>query len=233
MTTLGSFKVNSPGIVSVISKNPLKQALFSRNFADVLEIRFDKICESILKSKKLIQEIKVNTGLPCIVTNRSHEEGGNFEGSEKERVKFLIELIPFADAVDIELSTDKVLRNEVIKCAKENGLSVIISSHDFLNTPDIEIMKAILNKSFKEGADIAKIAVMPNSIKDVLNLLAVTLDMKEVGSVCTISMGEIGKHSRIIASLYGSVLTYGTPDNAVAPGQYNIKELRALHSMIR
>jgi len=58
-------------------------------------------------------------------------------------------------------------------------------------------MDVIIHESLEAGADIAKLAVMPGSLTDVLRLLEVTLLSK--GPVCTISMGETGKHSRVIA----------------------------------
>ncbi|CAG0981854.1 partial 3-dehydroquinate dehydratase, partial [Methanosarcinales archaeon] len=46
------------------------------------------------------------------------------------------------------------------------------------------------------------------------------------GQVCAIAMGEIGKHSRVMAPLYGSVMTYGYVDIPVAPGQLRVDELK-------
>jgi len=39
-------------------------------------------------------------------------------------------------------------------------------------------------------------------------------------------MGNIGKHSRIMAPIYGSLLTYGYVRNPVAPGQMRVDEIR-------
>jgi len=81
--------------------------------------------------------------------------------------------------------------------AKNSGKTVIISTHDFQSTPGNEVMEGVIRASLDAGADIAKLAVMPNSLQDVLRLLDVTL--KANGPVCTIAMGEKGKHSRVIA----------------------------------
>jgi 3-dehydroquinate dehydratase-1 len=61
-------------------------------------------------------------------------------------------------------------------------------------------------------------------------LLDATLHAK--GPVCTISMGATGKHSRIIAPVYGSVMTYGYVDTPTAPGQLRIDELKNVLNMI-
>jgi len=97
-------------------------------------------------------------------------------------------------------------------------------------------MKTILEEMFLAGADIAKLAVMPQSMEDTLNLLRVTLDFKNAGkSVCTIAMGSQGKHTRVVAPLYGSVLTYASieSDAASAPGQLPVDELKKTMEMLK
>ena len=46
------------------------------------------------------------------------------------------------------------------------------------------------------------------------------------GAVCTIAMGDLGRHSRVIAPIYGSVMTYGYMDAPTAPGQLRVDELK-------
>jgi 3-dehydroquinate dehydratase-1 len=130
--------------------------------------------------------------------------------------------------VDIELCAHD--RETVVNKARKAGKTVIISTHDFQKTPDNKVMDAIIRESLEAGADIAKLAVMPGSLLDVLRLLDVTLHAK--GPVCTISMGETGKHSRVIAPVYGSVMTYGYVDTPTAPGQLRVDELKNLLKML-
>ncbi|MFW6265436.1 MAG: type I 3-dehydroquinate dehydratase, partial [Halanaeroarchaeum sp.] len=49
-------------------------------------------------------------------------------------------------------------------------------------------------------------------------------------SVATMAMGRPGRHSRVVAPLYGSSIGYAPvePENATAPGQYDLKQLRTL-----
>lgn len=206
-------------VVAPIAKDPVNTSIKAKDLgADILELRIDLINEDTFK---ILIELK-KLGLPVIITNRMKKEGGAWPGSEEERVHELISLIPYADAVDIELCAEK--KDLVINEAKRAGKKVIISTHDFQNTPDSGIMAGFIRESFEAGADIAKLAVMPHSLDDVLRLLDVTLHSS--GQVCTIAMGEIGKHSRIMAPLYGSVMTYGYVDIPVAPGQLRVDELK-------
>lgn len=206
-------------VVASISKDPVNTSIKAKELgADILELRIDLISEDPVK---ILIELK-KLGLPIIITNRMKKEGGVWQGSESRRVRELISLIPYADAVDIELCAEK--RDMVVKETKKAGKKVIISTHDFQNTPDSEVMASFIRDSFEKGADIAKLAVMPHSLDDVLRLLDVTLHSS--GHVCTIAMGEIGKHSRVMAPIYGSVMTYGYIDIPVAPGQLRVDELK-------
>ncbi|MEI3140096.1 MAG: type I 3-dehydroquinate dehydratase [Lachnospiraceae bacterium] len=85
------------------------------------------------------------------------------------------------------------------------------------------------------GMDVAKMAVMPQSEKDVRMLLEATAEMKEQHPqtpVITMSMGKMGVLSRMAGELFGSALTFGTVGQASAPGQIPVKELRKILEML-
>ena len=86
----------------------------------------------------------------------------------------------------------------------------------------------------ERGADIAKIAVMPEYKKDLLTLLAATECAAEEMQipVVTMSMGEIGLLSRLSGEIFGSALTFGTAGAASAPGQMDAVELRKILTLI-
>lgn len=242
MTQIGSFDLErKAAVVAVILENPLETSKkAAEKGADILEIRLDLLgIRDLERAAEIIREIKSETGIPLLVTNRSRAEGGTWEGKEEDRIGLLTNLISSKDgpdAIDIELSAGRKERDKIIKEAKGHGKTVIISSHDFLKTPSPQDMKAILEEMFLAGADIAKLAVMPRSMEDTLNLLRVTLDFKDTGkSVCTIAMGRQGKHTRVVAPLYGSVLTYASIENdtAAAPGQLPVDEVKKIMEMLR
>ena len=248
MPAIGPFNPEKKAaIVATIGENPLETAKKAAALgADVLELRLDLAgIKTPEAAAEMIGKLKAETGLPLLVTNRSPEEGGKGEGSEEERIGLLKALFfsevkkkrdsapdsgsffTCPDAVDIELSAEKKLREDLIKAAKEQRKTVIVSYHNFSKTPPVQEMKAILEEAFRAGADIAKIAVMPESLEDVLSLLRVTLEARKKNRpVCTISMGEPGKHTRIIAPFYGSVLTYASVEKAAAPGQLRVDRVK-------
>lgn len=224
MVRIGSLVLDR-SIVASLGKNPVNSAAEAKKLgADILELRIDLLDSDV---RQALLDVK-KTGMPVIITNRMREEGGAWAGSEDERIRTLVSLLPLADAVDIELCAEK--REHVVEKARNAGKAVIISTHDFKKTPETGVMTGMLKESFEAGADIAKLAVMPDSLEDVLRLLEVTLHAK--GAVCTIAMGETGRHSRIVAPVYGSVMTYGYVDNATAPGQLRVDELRAILKLL-
>ncbi|MFZ2411305.1 MAG: type I 3-dehydroquinate dehydratase, partial [Candidatus Methanoperedens sp.] len=208
-----------------IGKSPVDSAIKAKKLgADLLELRIDLLDTD---ARQALAELK-KLGLPVIITNRMKQEGGAWERSEDERIKTLSSLIPLADAVDIELCAED--RDAVVKKAKSAGKTVIISTHDFQKTPELDVMTGIIGESFEAGADIAKLAVMPQSFEDVLRLFEATLHSKE--AVCTIAMGSFGRHSRVIAPIYGSVMTYGYVDISTAPGQLRVDELKSVLKLL-
>ena len=227
-------------VVAVILEKPLETSKKAAEMgADVLEIRLDLLgIRDLEMATETIRKIKSETGLPVIITNRSNKEGGKWEGKEAERVGLLTTLLSIKDgpdAVDIELSAEREERDCVVKAARTSGKTIIISSHDFLKTPSFQEIKATLEEAFLAGADIAKLAVMPHSMRDVLDLLRVTLDAREAGrAVCTIAMGKTGKHTRVIAPFYGSVLTYASVEGTVsaAPGQLPVDKLKKIMELL-
>jgi 3-dehydroquinate dehydratase-1 len=242
MTQIGSFDLEKKAaVVAVILEKPLETSKkASEKGADILEIRLDLLgIRDLERAAEVIREIKSEIGLPVIVTNRSGAEGGKWEGKEEDRIGLLRSLLSSndgPDAIDIELSADRKDRDKVIKAARDHGKTVIASSHDFLKTPSLQDMKTIIEEMFLAGADIAKLAVMPQSMEDTLGLLRITLDFKDTGkSVCTIAMGRQGKHTRVVAPLYGSVLTYASieSDASAAPGQLSVGELKKIMEMLK
>lgn len=218
MVRIGSLELNK-SIIAPIGEAPIDSAIKAKKLgADILELRIDLLGAD---ARKILAKLN-KLGLPVIITNRMKQEGGAWEVSEDERIQKLLSLLPLADAVDIELCAEK--RDVVVKKAKGTGKTVIISTHDFQRTPEIDIMLGVIRESFEAGADIAKLAVTPHSLEDVLRLLEVTLRSK--GAVCTIAMGDMGRHSRVVAPIYGSVMTYGYVDTPTAPGQLRVDELK-------
>ncbi len=185
------------------------------NGADMIEVRMDLGGGDPLKALGFWQ----SSGFPLIATNRMRSEGGAFQGSEEERAKLLIEASAYADFLDIELRAEsrRWLMDKL-------DIPVIISYHDFQGTPGPAELRALAREMADAGAFISKIAVTPKSLKDNLSLLNLLLETE--APLCVIAMGDMGRHLRAVAPIYGSALTYGHISGQTAPGQMSISDLR-------
>jgi 3-dehydroquinate dehydratase-1 len=87
-----------------------------------------------------------------------------------------------------------------------------------------------LAEAAEKQLDVAKVAVMPQTLEDVLTLLSATLEAKSRLSIplITMSMGKYGMVSRMIGGVFGTALTFAVGAQASAPGQVPIEELRTV-----
>ena len=207
-------------IVAVLGEEAA-QGVSAAGEADMIELRLDLVKDPI----PAIKAVRLATTKPIIATNRLKTEGGEFQGSERDRIELLLQAAPYADFLDIELMAP--MRDEFI--ARVNK-PVIVSYHDFQGMPDVEEMAVILEKMKKTGASLAKIAVTPKGLKDNLRILGLLLDRDMPISI--IAMGEIGRHLRAVAPLYGSALTYGFVAKSTAPGQMSLAELSLARKLL-
>ena len=77
----------------------------------------------------------------------------------------------YVDLVDIELCNEREFIDKIGAKAKVLGVKLILSYHNFKETPDRDFLAEKLTLAGKMGGDIAKIAVMPQDSNDVLTLL--------------------------------------------------------------
>jgi len=113
--------------------------------------------------------------------------------------------------------------------AGRHGARLIFSYHNFDRTPDEASILSKLVQAQETGADIAKVAVMPENYKDVLTLMNATLKARTEHlkiPIISMSMGPEGRVTRLAGSLFGSDLTFAIGKEASAPGQIPIGALR-------
>lgn len=200
---------------------------------DMIELRADFL-EEIKDTRKIIDivhAISKATEIPLLFTIRSEKEGGQvIPLSDLEIMELLCEVARSTSVawIDYEVNNPRKLVQQFMDIAHENEKKVVLSYHNFSETPDNELLIGYFEKMDTYNADFAKIAVMPQSKTDVRRLLEVTAlaDEKISIPVITMSMGDLGKISRIIGWVYGSVLTFGVGIASSAPGQVPIAELR-------
>jgi 3-dehydroquinate dehydratase-1 len=182
--------------------------------------------------------------LPLLVTNRAAWEGGEAAATEAERLGALSRAIErdAVAAVDVELACLRdggpkavPAARELRDRARELGVTVVASVHDFESTPAEHDLRDLLAAAASAG-DVGKLAVTATDRSDALALLAATHEATARGArVATMAMGEPGRHTRAVAPLYGSKIGYAPvdPAAATAPGQYDLATLAELVSKLR
>jgi 3-dehydroquinate dehydratase-1 len=192
---------------------------------------FDGIADTgkVLALAREIGELAADATL--IFTIRSNREGGQpIVLSDRQAVELTAEIcrqgiFPY---VDCELSNAPADIDFLRGVAHDCGTRIIASFHDFQRTPEAFFLLDKLRQAERLGLDVAKVAVMPHSLQDVLTLLQVTLDARESMQIplITMSMGNYGAVSRLVGGVFGSALSFAIGQNGSAPGQVPIDDLR-------
>ncbi|WP_318764770.1 type I 3-dehydroquinate dehydratase [Lactiplantibacillus carotarum] len=200
---------------------------------DVVEWRID-FFEGVTDNEQLQQTgqwLRSALGsIALLTTFRTQGEGGELALSDADYFQVCQNVLAgsFTDALDIERYHDETAVKDLVQQAHANNVIVIMSNHDFDKTPAKDDLVGRLTSMVDFGADIAKMAVMPQSAADVLTLLTATNEAHQTLSqpVITMSMGDLGKVSRLAGEVFGSCLSFATVGAASAPGQIALDHLR-------
>lgn len=202
---------------------------------DVLEWRVDFFAalgdlDAVLATARAIRQAA--PGIPLLLTRRHVREGGQPIAIAEAQVVAMYAAACAAgcvDLIDYELANSVGDLRHLREVSAAHGVLMIMSYHNFALTPDAATLDSKFAAAARLGADIAKVAVMPNCAQDVLVLLAATDRARQALAIPLISMamGGVGAPSRIIGWLYGSAATFAVGRGRSAPGQIAIDDLRA------
>lgn len=236
----GAPKIIVP-IVGVTKEDIINEAkTFDSIPVDVVEWRVDWF-EGVFDFAKVEDVLKdlreVLGNIPLLMTFRTSKEGGE-KAIEPEAYKELnlnAAKTGYVDLIDVEIFSGDELVKEIIDGAHAAGVKVIASNHDFHKTPAKADIIYRLRKMQDMGADIPKIAVMPQNKKDVLTLLAATEEMSSDYAdrpIITMSMAGTGVISRLCGEVFGSSMTFGAAAKASAPGQMGVNDLQTVLDLL-
>ena len=236
----GAPKIIVP-IVGVTKEDIIEEAkTFDSIPIDVVEWRVDWF-EGVFDFAKVEDVLKnlreVLGNIPLLMTFRTSKEGGEkaIEADAYAELNKKAAATGLVDLVDVEAFTGDEVVKDIIEGAHAHGVKVVASNHDFDKTPDKDDIVGRLVKMQELGADIPKIAVMPQCKKDVLTLLEATREMAEEHAdrpIITMAMAGTGLISRLCGEVFGSALTFGAVGKASAPGQMNASDLREILTLI-
>ena len=198
-------------------------------FEDVFD--FENVKEVLEGLREALGEI------PILMTFRTSKEGGEKAIDDEAYAKLNIDAANtgLVDLIDVEVFTGDEIVKKIIDGAHAAGVKVVASNHDFFKTPDKDDIVGRLRKMQDLGADIPKIAVMPQNKKDVLTLLTATEEMASEYAdrpIITMSMKGTGVISRLCGEVFGSALTFGAAKKASAPGQMGVNDLNTVLNLL-
>lgn len=206
--------------------------------ADLVEYRVDDLFhgEGDDAGREAVMRLARESPCPCIVTCRSGDEGGAYDGDDSARIS-LYEALGVSGTppayVDLELSTferssnlRQKVRLGVVHPQQQKDLAtrLILSSHDFEGRPS-DLTRRVRAMNGEDGATVAKLAFRARSLRDNLELFEL-LEQREKPTIA-LGMGRFGVMSRVLAPKFGGFLTFASlrDESATAPGQPTISEL--------
>lgn len=184
------------------------------------------VCEMLLKLRAILKE------KPLLFTFRTKREGGE-KAIRDAAYLALCEAAAAsgaADLIDVEMFSPQA--EACVARVHAHQVPVVGSWHDFAQTPGEKDLIARFQKMQDMGADVLKIAVMPNCLEDVTHLISAAKAVHETARrpLCAISMGDMGCITRTHCAHFGGCMTFGALGAASAPGQISVE---ALHDALQ
>lgn len=235
MSTKKTTPTPAPGSVvgTIHSPGSLQAALNMREGAvDYFELRLDSFVTEEGGDVVGIHEAIADLAAPLIVTVRDPEEGAANALSWKRRMALYALFLDSAAMIDVELRNARAaaaLRRQ----ARERGVGVILSYHDFAGMPTIIKLKYLTRKAAEAGATVFKVAVMAPGTEELNVLMKFLTTQQEKQPLAVMGMGGFGKISRLALGSSGSVLNYGYLDKVQVSGQWPAERLKELLGEIR
>lgn len=198
--------------------------------ADVIEIRLDSLdCPEVAV---FLEEL----GKPLLFTNRPSWEGGAWRGAEEKRLDLLVEAVRQGAAyVDLELRAPGSSRARLLGALTGTTTKLVVSWHDFSNTPAASELAAVVEQMAASGAHIGKLVTTAHGFQEVLRVLSLQERARELGfPLIAFAMGRAGAISRLATLELGGFMTYAAADqaSATAPGQLPVAVMRDIYSKL-
>ena len=133
--------------------------------------------------------------------------------------------------IDVEYDTDPDDLKEIVRIAKKEKCKMIISYHNYLETPSLDFLRELKGNIFKSGADISKTACMVNSKKDIISILSLYEGQEDT---IAIGMGIEGVVTRVSGYFLDSPLTYTSFNGkATADGQIDFFKMKKIIEILK
>ena len=163
-----------------------------------------------------------------IATCRRVEAGGHFQGTVAEQLEILgAAARAGCQWVDLEIESVKTFRKPPFKDLAP--AKVIVSYHNYRNTPDLN---TVYRRLARLPVEAIKIASQARDLQDNLKILKLLKEnRRRRPRLVALAMGNSGICSRVMAFRWGCPFTYAAVGNhhAVAGGQLAIDSMRSVY----
>lgn len=213
---------NDPMICVSIAEPTLEECRAALQGLALAEIRIDKTALSLVEIKELFA-----APLKLIATCRPGTR------PDDARLAALLGAIAAGAAcVDIEIDAPPAYREAILAAAREKKCRVIISYHNYEETPLKQVLLLKIDECFDLGGDIAKINCRVRNAQDCARLFSLYESKK---NILALGLGELGVITRIVGPFFGAPFTYASlrPGKETAEGQPDVKTLSTILDLIK
>ena len=183
---------------------------------EMAEIRLDRCA----LDDEQISLLFSGSDVPLVATCRLREESSAPEILERA-------IVAGAKYVDLEMEAPAAVGRRIREACRQYGTVLIRSWHDGNGTPDLPVLRAILERARSFGGEVVKIVTTATCKADADRVLQLYEDA-EPGTLIAFAMGLAGRESRLEALRRGAPFTYACirEEEATAPGQWPTHQMR-------
>jgi len=132
--------------------------------------------------------------------------------------------------LDVELQT-LLDDDELVDFFTEQKTRILVSWHDFEKTPANNELVDVLGQ-MRIYSNYVKVVTAARNVHDCIRLLEL-YDVTTELNLISFAMGELGILSRVLCTIYGNApFTYAALEEAIAPGQLTVQQMRKLYDRI-
>jgi len=167
----------------------------------------------------------------AVFTLRSVKQKGKFTGNNEDRIFWLKQLsLTQPMLLDVELQT-LLDDDELVDFFTEEKTRILVSWHDFEKTPANNELVDVLGQ-MRIYSNYVKVVTAARNVHDCIRLLEL-YDVTTELNLISFAMGELGILSRVLCTIYGNApFTYASLEEAIAPGQLTVQQMRKLYDRI-
>jgi 3-dehydroquinate dehydratase/shikimate dehydrogenase len=201
-----------------------QQLLRAIRLTRTIELRLDWLRDEREISQFLRQLTTAHLPATLIATCRRKQAGGEYRGTIAQQLVQLAEALRAGCTwYDLEIESAARCPAELLEVLLGEGRQ-ITSAHFFRRFP--RDLNRLARELSRRRTDAIKIAAQCDSLRDSRRLLGVARGRK---NAIVVPMGEVALPVRILAVREGAALAYAPVEQATAPGQIPLEEMKSLY----